>query len=297
MQADRPSDTATLIARSLLLASMDPALGALVPREDPATLTRILEHRSGRDWILTLLGFAPARWAFHQVETFLLPGIITHYLTRKRQIEAEVSSMIAKGCERVVVLGAGYDTLCWRLHRKHPDVQFVEIDHPATQQPKREALEPAANLHFQPTDLSQQLPSSALDAINSSTVESTAIVIEGLTMYLEADQVTRLLHDVAGVAGPKGQIIFTFMETDGQGALGFRGGSPLITRWLKANREPFRWGSSRSELPAFLESSELSLVSLFDHESLRRSHLRTQALGSLTLAEGELIATATPLPS
>src|SRR5210317_2104986 len=36
------------------------------------------------------------------------------------------------GAAQVLVLGAGYDTLGWRLAPEFPGVNFFEIDHPAT---------------------------------------------------------------------------------------------------------------------------------------------------------------------
>jgi methyltransferase (TIGR00027 family) len=226
----------------------------------------------------------------------LLSGIITHYLARKRQIEAQVEQAIANGCERVVVIAAGYDSLAWRLHLKYPDVDFVELDHPATQQIKRKELGNAPNFLLQPIDLVTELPSLALSKLASAQPHSTAFVVEGLTMYLPAERVAELLRDLSKLAGPKGSIVFTFLERDESGSIAFRGENPLVARWLRARSEPFLWGISRDELPAFLQSSQLQLLQLDDHQVLRRDQLVPRGIDQLPLAEGELIGTASPLP-
>jgi|GEM_PF-232323 len=295
MQATRPSDTATLIARCILLASQDRKLRTLVGDEEPAVLRRILARGEGRDWITPTLKYAPARWFLLLIERILLSGIIPHYLARKRQIEGSVEQAIANGGKRIVILGAGFDTLAWRLHQKYPQVHFIELDHPATQKVKRQALGEAPNLHYRPIDLSTELPSSVLTEFSSTTTEATTFVMEGLTMYLAPERVADLMKDLARTAGPTGSIVFTFMERDPQGSIGFRGENPLIARWLKIRKEPFLWGMARKELPNFLQENGIGHAELTDHDQLRHEQLLPRALANLPLARGELLCTATPL--
>lgn len=39
---------------------------------------------------------------------------------------------IEQGARQVLVLGAGFDTLCLRLAPQYPHVRFFEVDHPAS---------------------------------------------------------------------------------------------------------------------------------------------------------------------
>jgi len=295
LKSSRPSDTAKLIARSILLASREPTLRALVAGGEADILRRILNSGESRDRLLPFLELGAARWTFRRVEDLLLPGIIAHYLVRKREIEAAVEHAVANGCQQVVVLGAGYDTLSWRLHKKHPAVRFIELDHPATQQVKREALPGATNLSFHPIDLVSDLPSAVLDSTVSGETPKTAFVLEGLLMYLSQERVADLMKDLIDGSSAESTIIFTFMECDENGSIGFRGGNRLIDHWLQARGEPFRWGVPREELAAFLTMQSMKLVDLIDHEVLRRRHLSSREMDHLPLAEGELIGIATPL--
>ncbi len=158
------------------------------------------------------------------MERLLLPGIITHYLVRKREIELSVEKAITEGCKQVVILGAGYDTLARRLHRKHPEVRFIEMDHPATQKMKRQALGEAENLYYRAIDLDTELPSSVLKEKEfQSEDRPTVFVLEGLTMYFRAERVTELFNDISNPDLDTRNIIFTLMEKDEDGSITFRG--------------------------------------------------------------------------
>jgi methyltransferase (TIGR00027 family) len=285
VKSSRSSDTAKLIARSVILASNDGVRSQLVTPE----AIELLEQLRGKDWFSRASNFVLFRKVVLAGERFLLSGIITHYLVRKLHIEREVEKAIAEGCRRVVVLGAGYDTLAWRLHRKHREIQFVEIDHPATQRVKAGRMEVDQNLRLEPLDLSKGLPSSVLESDDSAT----AFVIEGLTMYLTPERVEELLKDVSSLAGEAGKVIWTFMERQENGSLGFQGENPLIPRWLEFCNEPFRWGISREELADFTARCGLEVQRLGDHQSLRLEYLISKESQALPLARGELICIST----
>jgi O-methyltransferase involved in polyketide biosynthesis len=122
---DRPSSTAALIAAATVLLDRDPRYQDLVPAGAAAICARCLNGfwRNATKWS----GLA---WA---AERATIPGLMLHFMLRKRWIEEAVRGALGRGCQRVVVLGAGYDTLAARLAPQFPAVRFVEIDHPATQ--------------------------------------------------------------------------------------------------------------------------------------------------------------------
>jgi O-methyltransferase involved in polyketide biosynthesis len=115
------------------------------------------------------------------------------------------------------------------------------------------------------------------------------VIVEGVTMYLEARRVAALLASCARVAGPSGRVIFSFMEKACDGSLGFRGESSWIGRWLRWRHEPFRWGCTRAALDGFLEPLGLRVCVVADHESLRTEILKPRGAGALPLARGECL--------
>ena len=296
MRNDSPSDTSLLVARSVLLASKDPHLRQLLAPQEAEMLARLLGRTGQSPWFDFVLTNSWARRALFRVERLMVAGVVAHYLARKRWIERKVREALAGGVEQVVVLGAGFDTLAARLHTEFPRVRFLELDHPATQAVKRCALDPAPNLHFQPVDLATGSLAAAMNACPGfSRARASIVIAEGLTMYLSADRVAAMLQNSAALAGPAGQVIFTFMEQATDGSICFRGENPLVRWWLKARREPFLWGVSRDALPAWLEENGLRCTVVAGDRELRAEILTPRELGHIALAQGECLCCCSPL--
>ena len=292
MRADSPSDTSLLIARSILLASKDPQLCRLLSPGEAEMLSRILERTGPVPWFEFVMKNGWARRALVCLEHMTVSGIIAHYLARKRWIERQVHDALAGGIRQVAVLGAGFDTLAVRLSLEFPHVRFIEFDHPATQAAKRRGLDPAPNLEFQPVDLANDFLAACP---GFSRTESSIVIAEGLTMYLTADRVAAMLRNSAALAGPGGQVIFTFMEQTADGSISFRGENPLVAWWLKSRREPFLWGISREALPAWLEENGLRCKVVAGDRELRSEILAPCELGHIALARGECLCCCSPI--
>ena len=296
MRADRPSSTARLIARSVLLSAGHPALRRLVARGETECLRAILRACGRRTWF----DFAAqrpwcARWLW-RVESAVLPGIVTHYLARKRWLERVVTDQLYAGVKQVVILGAGFDTLAWRRHRAWPAVSFFELDHPATQRPKRRALgTDQPNLTFIAADLGCELPSAALArAARFDRLQPTLFMAEGLLMYFPAGRVATLLRDLA--SHPSATLAFSFMEPGHDGRAAFRGRRRWVDAWLRLAREPFGWALPRAQLTPFLAGLGWQLNAFAAAAELRAAILTPAELGHAPLAEGECLGTALRLP-
>ncbi|MCW1922681.1 class I SAM-dependent methyltransferase [Luteolibacter arcticus] len=298
MNPDSPSDTATLIARCVLLSASVGGHAPLLASGEEEAVGGFLGSRARRGWFAFMARYRWTRWCLMAAERVLLNGISAHYLVRKRWIEREARQALAgHGTRQLVVLGAGYDSLGWRLCQEDRELRCFELDHPATQRSKRGAPGAAVAFHLLPTDLAAELPEAMLAKCPSFDPERPAVVIvEGLTMYLEPSRVAELLASCGRIAGPRGCVIFTFMERADDGSLGFRGESSWIRRWLRWRKEPFRWGCTRAELDGFLKPLGLIPRLLADHETLRREILNPRGAGELSLARGECLCLCEPIP-
>jgi methyltransferase (TIGR00027 family) len=292
MQESSPSDTARLIAKSILLMSREPRLAKLVPTGEPELLRRILSETGSMVWFDRVIGNRLGRMAIFWMERFLLDGIQLHYLARKRWIEMKVREAIAGGISQVVVVGAGFDLLAWRLADGFPTVEFFEIDHPATQRPKWEVLKGKTNFHFITADLSRVSVRQALEGCAAFSFERPAAsVAEGLTMYLEEEKVSNLLRELGEIGG---ELIFTFMRKSADGSIQFRNENPLVGWWLGRRQEPFKWGISREDLEGFLAGSSLKFLEFADHETLREVILAPLTIDHHSLARGECLCYCAP---
>src|SRR5258706_11942164 len=134
MRADRPSSTATLIAAATVFLARDPRLAGLVPRGAAGLCARCLAALSPRRLAAVELASRGAlRWVVRLAVRATIPGLLAHFMLRKRWIEEAARAALADGIGQLVVVGAGFDTLAARLAPEYPQAKFIELDHPATQ--------------------------------------------------------------------------------------------------------------------------------------------------------------------
>ena len=182
MKAAQASSTAKLIAAATLLLDSEPHHAALVAPGAAALCRRMLSGSTRDRWLARSAVSPPTRLLWRALERCTLPGVIEHYWHRKRWIEQRCRAMLAQGFDRVLVLGAGFDTLALRLAAEFAQADLLEIDHPATQAAKRRALGSAAprGVRFAALDLATQPLATALPGDSRATL----VLIEGVLMYL-----------------------------------------------------------------------------------------------------------------
>ncbi len=86
MRSDSPSDTASLGARSILVAAKDERLSTLVAEDEEDVLEAIPGSRGQPLWLIIAIERRWVRALLLRVEPWMLPGIIGHYLARKRPL-------------------------------------------------------------------------------------------------------------------------------------------------------------------------------------------------------------------
>jgi methyltransferase (TIGR00027 family) len=298
MREDRPSSTATLIAAATVFLDGDPQARGLVPAGAAALCRRFISSSPmPTRAVIGALCHPALRWLARLAERSTVPGLMLHFMLRKRMIESAVTEAIFRGASQVVMLGAGFDTLALRLHRSHPAVTFIEIDHPATQRLKREAVEAdqagGRNLVFQPADLSRQALDEALACVTAYRRGANSVfVIEGVLMYLTRTEVSTLFRLFGAQGGDAIRVVFTVMEPLAGGRIDFHNATPLVKRLLRLWREPFKSGIAMAELPAFLQQSGFAPNIVADADTLRDRYLADFAGNPPVTARGELVCIA-----
>ena len=224
------------------------------------------------------------------IERITIPGILLHYILRKKCIAGLVRSALINGATQVVIVGAGFDPLSFELHQDFRDAQFWEIDHPATQRHKLRALAEirVERLHFVAVDLSASpLDREVLLKSNFDPTQRTCWIAEGLLMYLTLDVVSSLMRTLKSLSAPGSRLVFTFMEKQSDGRIRFDSQSKLVDWWLRRHGEPFVWGTTRSELVHLVRPWRVTRF--FDHDDLRNLG---SGLTNERIAKGEVICLA-----
>ena len=288
MQDEQASRTALLIAASLLLLHHDAKYSRLVSKTSADLCAHVLEKHSSQTRLFSKIvrqsWFRPIA---KLVERITIPGILLHYVLRKKCVRALVRSALADGVAQIVILGAGFDPLSSELQLKFPTTLFWEIDHPATQRHKVRACSESGieRVHFVAADLSAAgLDREALISSGFDPAKRTFWIAEGLLMYFPADIVSSLIRTLSSLSAPGSQLAFTFMEKQRHGHVRFNSQAKLVDWWLRRRGEPFLWGTTRSELAAFV--SPFRVIRFFDHNDLLK--LGSEPIEEV-IAKGEVI--------
>jgi methyltransferase (TIGR00027 family) len=137
-------------------------------------------------------------------------GMRAWLVARSRYAEDKLAQAVIKGIRQYVLLGAGLDTFAHR--NPHPSVRVFEVDHPATQQWKRNLLalsglpEPS-NLRYVPIDFERQ---SFTYEMQSSGLDLGAPIIFawlGVVMYLSHSAFRATLDFIAALPTGSGVIM------------------------------------------------------------------------------------------
>ncbi len=292
MKKESASSTAYTVLHGILHTSRRPELAFLVSDDVAASCEKILSALPEGRKRLAQLNSPLKSKILPFLEWLLIPGITLNYVLRKRFIEEQVCSAIDDGITQIVNIGAGFDTLAWRLSRRFSPVNFIEIDHPATSAEKRSAVaavsESMPNLHFVAADLSHETIESALNSCAGfDSGRKTLYICEGVLMYLEEPRVIALFDAFRSLTGSGTLFIFSCMEP--RRSVKHRP-RPLLQLYLALKSERYRWYLGDTDLTAFLRVRNYTLKAVADSDYYRRTYLGTDYRG--TLHRGEYVVTA-----
>jgi methyltransferase (TIGR00027 family) len=292
IQKSQPSRTAQSVATNILLLSQDPVFCKLIVPEAVAPTRWFLEAFPGLGGkFFQLFDLPMIRTSLQFIENLTLPGLSIHIALRKRWIEEQTVSAFRNGCTQVVILGAGFDTLAYRLHRQFSQVRWWEIDHPATQQVKRQALDQhdgiAANLILTPVDFEEQTLTYTLQQLpDYNRQAATLFIAEGLLMYLSETEVKELLQAIYENSGSGSSLIGTLLKPAPDGGLTIPGASRLVDLRLQLMGEPYRWGLAPTAMPAFFKTHGFQPLEIINAQKIISQYLSGKDV-EVPLPEGE----------
>lgn len=217
-----------------------------------------------------------------------IEGLMNFALAREQYIEDLMVRELRAGIiEQIVVLGAGFDTRAYRL----PDAAIVpvfEVDHPATQAAKREALHGVvdplpANVRFVGVDFDRDDLGARLRAAGYRETARTLFVWQGVIVYLTREGADRTLAFVAGHSAPGSLVVFDSMDSAALASASATG----LRVFTTAMGEKVTFGIALDEIVPYLERRGFTDVEVFDHEAMRRAYLVHRSI-----APGVYIASA-----
>ncbi len=258
MNEGRPSETAKKVALNILTLGEKPDMRGVLPPGIVEATEELLTTSGAASTKIANRHRSPWMMRVYEAFDFMMPGQFEAFAHRKAFIERQVRESIAAGAGQVLVLGAGYDTLGWRLSPEFPNVTFFEIDHPATAHIKAKGIEtmgPRINLHLIARDLSlNKLVDVMNNEPNWDRTTPAIIVAEGLLQYLSTEAVRDLFTQCAAIA-EAGRIAFTYIPTHPDGGPDAGPWKAFILWLLKIGGEPWLWSIRPDQLNLFLGST------------------------------------------
>lgn len=208
---------------------------------------------------------APLRWLVSSPSSTLLqrlthaamereaPGLFAGILGRKRYIADTVAASLAD-IDAVAVLGAGFDTLAYRMARV-TDVPIFEVDLPVTIARKDAAVHralgaPARSVRLVPFDFERDDIVAALTENGYRRESRTMFVWEAVTQYLSAEAVHSTLSSLR--SAPAGsRLVFTYVRRDFIEGVNRYGGDALYRRFVQ-RQQLWHFGLPPQEVATFL---------------------------------------------
>lgn len=191
LQKGEPSRTALRVAT---LRAAHQLLDEPVLLEDPIALP-----------ILGTTLEAAVREDPYQYNEPFMRGLRALLVVRSRVAEDELARAVAAGVQQYVVLGAGLDTFAYRNPHSAAGLRVFEVDHPSTQQWKRNCLSEAGivlpgNLTFAPVDFEHGTLAQGLAEVGFRNDLPACFSWLGVTMYLTEATIMDTLGYVAALA-------------------------------------------------------------------------------------------------
>jgi methyltransferase (TIGR00027 family) len=268
----RPSATALAVARAFAEVARRPEWSSVAPKDCPQQTARLLDlivpALSTRD---RLLQSAPMRAASRLLDRGgPLKGGTPHLALRKRWFEERTREAIADGFTQIVVLGAGYDLLAWRIAREFRNVLCFEVDTKATQREKYKAIQLISrehglkniprNLEFFVLDLGRGMVDRALVAQKTADKSRpTLFIAEGVLMYLEERDAKQVLNAVRDLESPRSRILFSYLGADATGKPKAGDWDRSMKTLVRVAGEPFRSAIAPAKLAEYLAAEGLTL--------------------------------------
>ena len=188
----------------------------------------------------------------------------SHIVLRSRYAEDGLLAAVESGVTQAINLGAGYDTFPFRQPSWASELRFVEMDHPATQRAKLEAIQRAkiptpGNVAFFPLDLERRELASALADADLDRSAPTFVACLGVLAYLKPETARQVFKGVAGLA-PGSHFVFAFASTPAHPR---DGGTSLAARTASLG-EPWFTRFETDKLEADLKTIGFHRVSFLD---------------------------------
>lgn len=220
-------------------------------------------------------------------------GLRAYIAMRSRHAEDQLAAAVQRGLRQYVLLGAGLDSFACR--NPHPGLRVFEVDHPATQQWKRQRLAEAGitapdRLTFVPVDFEKQRLDRQLELHGFRFDEPAFFSMLGVVIYISEEALDQTLRVVAGCA-PGSGVTFSYTLPAHRLDAAARAARERSMAAVARLGEPWITFLEPETLPPRLRAAGFNRIELLDGAEGNRRYFDGRADG-LRLSSSAQMATA-----
>jgi methyltransferase (TIGR00027 family) len=253
--------------------------------EDPAALTLLGSKTTG--------AIRAAQRRFNHRHARYLRAFL---VARSRLAEEALAEAVARGVRQYVLLGAGLDTFAYRNPHAAGGLRVFEVDHPATQEWKRQLVSHArlksqGSLIYVPVNFEREPLADRLIANGFQRDEPAFFSWLGVTMYLTPDAIRQTLRFVAELKMSRSGIIFDYLTRPAPWDLLRRWALKVLMQRVAAEGEPWRTFFAPADVQAELTHLGFATIRDFGPEEINArffdnagARLRVGGMGRVVLA-------------
>lgn len=205
-------------------------------------------------FMVNLCGVPFVRQLFFNLMEKSTPGLRAGFPSRKRYITDMLAQTLKTNIETVVILGAGLDTLAYRMPEL-ARLRVYEVDLPENMRYKQQKLEALfgsipAHVKLVPLDFESQSLETALRQAGYAFDQTAVFVWEAVTQYLTEGAV-REVFQVLAKAPADSRLLFSYVLKDFIDGSNTYGLDSLYQRF-RVRSQVWRFGLNAQAVPGFI---------------------------------------------
>ena len=222
--------------------------------------------------------FKPLKWLVGDVILGVYRPVYPAIVLRSLYTEEQLVEALASGVNQYVILGAGHDTFTLRRKDLADQVRVFEVDHPATQEVKRQNILKAngsipSNLTFVPVDFENERLDEELTKAGFDSQAPAFFSWLGVTYYLTQEAIRDTLDRIAEISATGSRIVFDFKIAKHMMSEEWRTLSEKMEGFVARRGEPMLTDFTPQSLSDMMARHGYKEVEMMLPEELRRRYV------------------------
>ena len=210
-------------------------------------------------------------------------GLRAFVTARSRYAEDQLARSVGEGVRQYVLLGAGLDTFAYRNPFAEVGLRVFEVDHPSTQQWKREQIQAAgiqipASTVFAPVNFERQALADGLQAVGFDTLQPAFFAWLGVVPYLTEEAFRATVSYIAAMPAGSG-VVFDYGLAESELGLREKLARDFLSNRVALAGEPFRLFFKPSDLAAQLRELGFSHIEDMDGDAINQRYFGDRSDG------------------